>query len=68
MKVKTTDAMGHDEITEIDANEISGKDLLEKLNISTFEATISKNGEIVSEKEILTNKDKITILKMIHGG
>ena len=47
---------------------ISGKDLLEKLGISAFEAMIMKNNEIVRESELLTSNDSIKILNMIHGG
>jgi hypothetical protein len=42
MKILTTDGMGNDEVVEIDAEEITGKQLLEKLNISAFEAVIEK--------------------------
>ncbi len=68
LKIVITDGMGNDEETEIDYNEITGKELLEKLGISVFEAMIMKNNEIVRESELLTNKDKIKILNMIHGG
>lgn len=60
--------MGNDEEKEINEDEITGKELLEKLGISAFEAMIMKNNEIVRERELLTNEDKIKILNMIHGG
>jgi len=60
--------MGDDKEIEVDAEEISGKDLLERLGISVFEATITKNSVIVRESEILTSNDEIKVLKMIHGG
>jgi sulfur carrier protein len=60
--------MGNDELKEINAEKIMGKELLSELDISAFEALIMKNNEIVRESEVLTNKDKIKILNMIHGG
>ena len=68
MKVEVSDWMGGNEEIEIDVEKISGKDLLERLGISVFEATITKNSVIVRESEILTSSDEIKILKMIHGG
>jgi sulfur carrier protein len=68
MKIQITDAMGDDEEKEIELEKITGGELLKKLEISVFEATITKNGEIVTESEVLTRKDKIKVLKMIHGG
>ena len=68
MKIIVSDGMGNDEEKEIDTDSISGKELLEKLDISLFVAMIMKNNEIVGENELLTSKDKIKILNMIHGG
>ena len=68
MKVLTTDGMGNDETVEIDAEEITGKELLETLEISAFEAVIEKNNVIVRESEVLRSNDKIKVLNMIHGG
>lgn len=68
MKIKITDGMGNDKEIEVESEEISGKDLLERLEISVFEATIIKNSTIVRESEVLTANDEIKILKMIHGG
>ncbi len=68
MKVEVSDWMGGNEEIEIDIEKISGKDLLERLGISVFEATITKNSVIVRESEILTSNDNVKILKMIHGG
>ena len=48
--------------------EITGKELLDELEILAFEAMIMKNNEIVRESELLTNHDKIKIINMIHGG
>ncbi len=68
MMVKVTDGMGNDEEVKIDSKKITGKELLEKLDISLFAAVIEKNNVIVSESEILTDADDIKILNMIHGG
>ncbi len=68
MKIIVTDGMGNDEEKEINVEKITGKELLEKLDISVFEAMIMKNNEIVRENELLTSQDKIKILNMIHGG
>jgi sulfur carrier protein ThiS len=59
MIIQISDAMGDDEEKEIESEKITGGELLKKLGISTFEATIMKNGNIVLESEILTSKDKI---------
>jgi len=68
MKIVITDGMGNDEEKDIDADTLTGKELLDVLGISTFEAMIMKNNEIVRESEVLTSQDKIKILNMIHGG
>ena len=68
MKIIVSDGMGNDEEKEIDTDSISGKELLEKLDISLFVVMIMKNNEIVGENELLTSNDKIKILNMIHGG
>ena len=68
MKILVTDGMGNDEEIDINAEKITGKELLAELDISAFEAMIMKNNEIVRESEMLTNHDKIKVLNMIHGG
>ena len=68
MKIVITDGMGNDEEKDIDADTLTGKELLDVLGISAFEAMIMKNNEIVRESEVLTSQDKIKILNMIHGG
>jgi sulfur carrier protein len=68
LKVLTTDGMGNDETVEIDAEEITGKELLETLKISAFSAVIEKNNVIVRESDVLKSSDKIKVLNMIHGG
>jgi sulfur carrier protein ThiS len=68
MKIIVSDGMGNDEEKEIETESITGKELLEKLDIAVFIAMIMKNNEIVGENELLTSNDKIKILNMIHGG
>lgn len=68
MEIIVTDEMVSDEEKEINTQSITGKELLEILDISVFVATIMKNNEIIRENEILTSQDKIKILNMIHGG
>lgn len=68
MKVKITDGMGNDAEINIESDELTGKELLEKLDINLFAAVIEKNNVIVSENEILTSADNIKVLNMIHGG
>lgn len=68
MEIIVTDEMVNDEEKEINTQSITGKELLEILDISVFVATIMKNNEIIRENEILTSQDKIKILNMIHGG
>jgi sulfur carrier protein len=68
MKIIVSDGMGNEEEKEIETESITGKELLEKLDISVFIAMIMKNNEIVGENELLTSNDKIKILNMIHGG
>ncbi len=68
MKINITSGMGDKEEVELELDEISGSELLKTLGITIFEGTIIKNGTIVRESEILTSKDDIKLLKMIHGG
>ena len=49
MKIIITDGMGNEEKKEIDAERITGKELLSELGISVFEAMIMKNNDIVRE-------------------
>ena len=46
----------------------SAEELLKKMKINSETVLISKNREILSEKEKLKDKDKIKILKIISGG
>ena len=68
LKIIITDGMGNDEEKEINAEKITGKELLSELGISVFEAMIMKNNDIVRENKVLTSQDKIKILNTILGG
>ncbi len=68
MKLIITEGMGNDEEKEINAEKITGKELLSEFGISVFEAMIMKNNDIVRENEVLTSQDKIKILNTILGG
>jgi sulfur carrier protein ThiS len=52
MIVKITNGMGNDAEIKIDSEKLTGKEILEKLDISLFAAVIEKNNVIVSENEI----------------
>lgn len=49
-------------------NNSSAEEILRKMKVNSETVLISKNKEIISEKEKLKNKDKIKILKIISGG
>ena len=42
--------------------------LLEKLNVNPETVIISKNSELVTENEKLTDKDDVKLLSVISGG
>ncbi len=44
------------------------KELLEKLNINIETVVVLKNNEIITEEEVLEEKDEIKILSVISGG
>ncbi len=54
------------EYKEVEANTV--KELLTKLKINPTTVIVTKNNELVTEEEKLTNKDKIKILSVISGG
>lgn len=43
-------------------------DLLSNLGIGSEEVLIIRNGELVTEDELLTNEDSIKLLSVISGG
>lgn len=46
----------------------SAKDLIKLLGMNTEELLIIKNGELVTDEEILDNSDEIKLLSVISGG
>ncbi|GAB4316046.1 MAG: hypothetical protein Kow0019_16480 [Methanobacteriaceae archaeon] len=68
MRVKIVDGFGEEKIKEIPEEKIMVKDVLKELGIGVFEAVVTKNGEIITENEIIEKKDEIKILNVIHGG
>ena len=55
-----------DKIVDVEADNV--KELLEKLKINPTTVLITKNNTLVTEKSILSNKDKIKIIPVISGG
>jgi sulfur carrier protein ThiS len=47
---------------------ISVKDLLKKLKLSQNTVLVIKNNELVSEEEIIFDKDTIKIMSVVSGG
>lgn len=44
------------------------KELMKKLNLNPEVFIVSKNGEVVTEDELLDDKDKIDFLSVVSGG
>jgi len=68
LKVTIADGMGTENEININKDKVSGEELLKQLGINLFEAMIIKNGEIVNENTILTSKDRVKVINVIHGG
>lgn len=62
MEVKFPDETGEEKAEEIEIKEISVGDLLKRLGFNPFSVIVMKNCEVVGEREILTNEDKVKIL------
>ncbi|MDO8655801.1 MAG: MoaD/ThiS family protein [Nanoarchaeota archaeon] len=43
-------------------------DLLKEMNINPETVIVVRDGEVITEKEILKDKDKIELLSVISGG
>jgi len=52
----------------IKITKISVKNLLKKLKLSQNTVLVIKNNELVSEEEIIFNKDTIKIMSVVSGG
>ena len=46
----------------------TGKDLLKELEILVEDVLIIRNGQLVTEDEVLVNEDSIKLLSVISGG
>ncbi|RLD16635.1 MAG: thiamine biosynthesis protein ThiS, partial [Caldiserica bacterium] len=55
-------------ITEIDKKSLTVKELLKILNLSSTTVIVLKDGEIVTEDEILKEENEIEIISAISGG
>lgn len=51
---------------EVDASTV--KELLSNLKINPTTVIVTKNNELVTEEEKITNKDQIKVLSVISGG
>ena len=49
-------------------SKISVKDLLKKLKLSQNTVLVIRNNELVSEEEILFDKDTVKIMSVVSGG
>ncbi len=50
------------------ANEMTIKEILETMDISSETVLVKRNNEIVIEEEILENGDVIEVIRVIFGG
>lgn len=65
VRIKIINISGkEDSVNEVKLDSISVSDLLKKLDIDVFEALITRNGEVVREHDILTDKDNVVISGM----
>jgi sulfur carrier protein len=52
----------------IKEKEIKAGDLLRKMGLSPASSLVIKNGEVVTEKEVLKEGDNIRVINAISGG
>lgn len=65
MRIKIINISGkEDSVNEVKIDSIPVGDLLKKLDIDVFEALIIRNGEVIREHDILTDKDNVVISGM----
>ena len=55
-----------DEYKEVTASTV--EELLKKLKVNPTTVIVTKNDELVTEEEKITNKDRIKLLSVISGG
>ncbi len=53
---------------EIPESEIRAVELLRKLDLSPLSSIVIRNGEVVSEKDILKEGDEVRVINAISGG
>ncbi len=53
---------------ELPVEKIKAKDLLKELGLSPLSSLVIKNGEVVTEEEILREGDEIRVVNAISGG
>ncbi|NPB06769.1 MAG: MoaD/ThiS family protein [Aquificae bacterium] len=53
---------------ELPVKEIKAKELLKRLGLSPLSALVIKNGEVVSEDELLREGDEVRVVNAISGG
>lgn len=56
------------EIKSLDDDNISIKDILEEMDLSSETIVAKKNGDIVIEDEKIQDGDEIQIIQIIYGG
>ncbi len=53
---------------ELPEKEIKAVELLRKLDLSPLSSLVVKNGEVVSEEDILKEGDEVRVINAISGG
>lgn len=56
------------EIRSIESNNISIKDILEEMELSSETIVTKKNGDIVIEDEKIEDGDEIQLIQIVYGG
>lgn len=65
MKIKLINVSGkEDGVEEVKLDNISVGDLLKRLDIDVFGVMVTKNGKVVTEHNMVTNSDNVTISGM----
>jgi len=57
-----------DHVENLKLNSISVQELLENLGIEPLKVIVKRDGSVILEDEIISNNDKIEIIRVIHGG
>jgi sulfur carrier protein len=59
---------GKEHILKFEKEKIKAIDILNALGLSSEHAFVAKNGELASEDELITPKDKVKVVNAISGG